>query len=134
MKGLGPIISWLFMMLVASIPFIAFDARNVAGKLIRANSLLIALAALHWFSNPSGKRPSSLAMACVVVFGMAFLKQAIQRRGIPIIETIIGTQIYNLMLAMSHQVILSAAITGVSVLLMSYITMNRFPIRSHHSE
>lgn len=134
MKALAVPLIVFFFFTVASLPFILLDARKAAGKFLRANSLLIAMA-IAWYADENmGKKPSMILFTMVVVFSLAFLKQAIERRGLPILESVAGVAIFKSLLSVTDSQLISSLLTGIAVYLIASLSAKKFPIRSHHAD
>ncbi|MFC0679814.1 hypothetical protein ACFFGH_18395 [Lysobacter korlensis] len=134
MKGLGFPLLVLFLFALAALPLVIFDARRFAGKFIRANALLIALGSAAMLATSEAKRPGALTFIVAMVFGLAFLKQVVQRRGIPILESMAGLMVYNAVASVTDSVLLAAAVASSAVFTLTLASAARYPIRSHHAD
>lgn len=135
MKGLGFPLLVLFLFALAALPLALLDARNFAGKFIRANALLIALGSAKMFATSfEAKRPSALTYIVAMVFGLAFVKQVFQRRGIPIVESIAGLWLYQFTASVTGSAIVAAAIASTCVFALTFLSAKKYPIRSHHAD
>lgn len=134
MKGLGFPLLVLFLFAVAALPLAVLDARNFAGKFIRANALLIALGSTMMFATSEAKRPGALTYIVAMVFGLAFMKQVFQRRGVPILESVAGLWLYQFTESTTGSAIFAAAIASICVFALTFLSAGKYPIRSHHAD
>ena len=134
LKGIGSILIPLFFLVISSLPFMLLDARNMAGKFIRANSFLIAMIIFWYAEENMGKKPSMILFSLGAVFVFAFIKQVFQRRGLPILESLAGIAIFKASLAVTDSYLVSTSIASISVLMIALMSSQKFPIRSHHSD
>ncbi|MEG3997927.1 hypothetical protein [Microcoleus sp. SVA1B1] len=134
MKGLGFPLLVIFLFALAALPLAVLDARNYAGKFIRANALLIAVGSAMIFVGYEAKRPGVLTYIVAMVFFLAFLKQVIQRRGIPIIESTAGILVYKSIVSATNSAVIAAVVASIAVFALTFISANKYPIRSHHAD
>lgn len=133
MKGLGFPLLVLFLFALAAMPLALLDARNYAGKFIRANALLISLGSSLVFATSEAKRPGALPFIVAMVFFLAFLKQVVQRRGIPIIESGAGIFVYGSAASVTGPIV-AAGLASIAVFALTFISADKYPIRSHHAD
>lgn len=133
MKGLGPILIWLFISALAAMPLAIFSSGTKPGKLVRLCSGLVCILCAYQFLSQLGsdrKSPSPLWFMVGIPYFYAFLAQVFRRKGIPLIETLVGLLAFVMLQELSDKGVYSAAAAMVAVSLVYLATAKLAPIRN----